>query len=210
MRVTLCLLLCLAAVAADWVEPWYYHDLEGPQFANTTVETIQIRNYAADLWANTIIESNDIKEAGSIGFTRLFDYISGANADKVTIEMTTPVLTTVQPGAGPNCNSSFTVSFYVPYMYQNEQGPLKPTSEDIFIGKIGPLQVAISEFSGFTVQSEIIAKTVELESEVSASSTIKADSSTDIWYFAGYDPPFRITNRHNEVWIPVTVSESKK
>ncbi len=209
MRVTLCLLLCLAAVAADWVEPWYYHNLEGPQFANTTVETIQIRNYAADLWANTIIESNDIKEAGSIGFTRLFDYISGANADKVTIEMTTPVLTTVQPGAGPNCNSSFTVSFYVPYMYQNEQGPPKPSSEDIFIGKIGPLQVAISEFSGFTVQSEIIAKTAELESQVSTSSTIKADSSTDIWYFAGYDPPFRVTNRHNEVWIPVIVSESK-
>lgn len=209
MRITVCLLLCLAVVAADWVAPWYYHDLEGPKFANTTIETVQVRNYAADLWANTIIESNDIKEAGSIGFNRLFDYISGANADKITIEMTTPVLTTVQPGAGPNCNSSFTVSFYVPYMYQNEQGPPEPTSEDIFIGKIGPLEVAVSEFSGFTVQSEIIAKTVELEAEVSASSTVKADSNTDIWYFAGYDPPFRITNRHNEVWIPVTVSGSK-
>ena len=47
--------------------------------------------------------------------------------------MTAPVLNYIQPGAGPNCNSTFTVSFFVPWLYQTEEGPPKPTSDDVFV-----------------------------------------------------------------------------
>lgn len=70
---------------------------------------------------------------GDIAFHRLFDYISGANEASQKIDMTAPVLNYIQPGAGPNCNSTFTVSFFVPWAYQTEEGPPKPTSEDVFI-----------------------------------------------------------------------------
>lgn len=51
-------------------------------------------------------------------FMKLFDYISGANSAKAKIPMTAPVLTKVEPGQGPNCESTFTMSFYNPYNYQ--------------------------------------------------------------------------------------------
>lgn len=200
-------LIAAVSVMADWESPWYYHGLDGPEFTNSTVDNgVEVRAYGSNLWASTNVEGNQLNVALNVGFERLFAYISGANALNTSIPMTTPVLAYVQPGAGPNCNSTFTVSFFVPYEYQTTDGPPKPTSEDVFIESIGPLNVAVSEFDGYAVQTEIIAKTVELEKEVESSSDIQLDTSEDVvdtWWFAGYDPPFRLNNRHNEVWAPV-------
>lgn len=49
---------------------------------------------------------------------KLFDYISGGNSAKTKIPMTAPVVTKIEPGQGPNCESTFTMSFYNPYSYQ--------------------------------------------------------------------------------------------
>lgn len=56
-------------------------------------------------------------------FMKLFDYISGGNSAKAKIPMTAPVLTKIEPGQGPNCESTFTMSFYNPYNYQVCAGP---------------------------------------------------------------------------------------
>ena len=66
----------------------------------------------------TYFEGTQFDIAQNKGFEILFDYISGENEEKIEIDMTTPVLTFVQPGDGPNCASLFTVSFFVPYEYQ--------------------------------------------------------------------------------------------
>ena len=47
------------------------------------------------------------------------------------IDMTAPVATKVLPGQGPNCNSFFTQSFYVPYV--NQADPPKPTNPEVFL-----------------------------------------------------------------------------
>jgi SOUL heme-binding protein len=42
--------------------------------------------------------------------------------------------------------------------------------------------------------------------QISDSSDIAVDTTAenlDTWWFAGYDPPFRVSGRHNEVWVPV-------
>jgi len=49
---------------------------------------------------------------------KLFNYISGGNSAKEKIEMTALVLTKIEPGKGPTCNSTFTMSFYQPWKYQ--------------------------------------------------------------------------------------------
>lgn len=47
------------------------------------------------------------------------------------VEMTAPVSCLIEPGAGPACESTFTVSFYIPEEHQAD--PPKPTDPDVFI-----------------------------------------------------------------------------
>lgn len=202
----LLLVLTIACIAKadDFVAPWYYHGLDGPIFTTTTVDNnVTTRNYVSGLWASTDVLGNNINEANNIGFNRLFDYISGANDQSITIDMTTPVLNYIQPPAGPNCNTTFTVSFYVPYKYQTAAGPPKPTAANVYIQTIPALFVGVTEYDGFAYQKEDLAKVVDLENKIGDSKDVAVDSSTENYYFASYDPPFRLTNRHNEMWVPV-------
>ena len=193
------------ATTDDFVAPWYCHGIDCPTFANSTVSGVEVRQYPSYLWASTNVSSTDLDAAADIGFDRLFDYISGANADGVAIDMTSPVLNRIVPGAGPNCNSTFIISFFVPYSYQADgKPPPQPTSDDVYVSAIGPLTVAVSEFGGFASQKELVARAAKLESDVDkADGLAAADEDSDDWFFAGYDPPFRLTGRHNEIWLPV-------
>ena len=94
----------------DFPAPWFYHGLDGPVYENITA-SLETRSYESALWASTDILTNDINEATSIGFDRLFDYISGANDQSITIDMYsvhpihpyihpyTPLYTLIHPSA---------------------------------------------------------------------------------------------------------------
>ena len=69
--------------------------------------------------------------ASSPMFWKLFNYISGQNAKQIKIPMTAPVSILIEPGAGPNCESTFTMAFYVPAAFQ-EDTP-EPTEEGVSI-----------------------------------------------------------------------------
>lgn len=196
------------ATTDDFVAPWYCHGIDCPAFDNSTISNVEVRQYASFLWASTNVSSTDLDGAENIGFDRLFDYISGANVDGVVIDMTSPVLNRIVPGAGPNCNSTFIISFFVPYSYQeSDNPPPQPTSDDVYISAIGPLTVAVSEFGGFASQKELVARAAKLESDVDKADGLAAadEDGAGSWYFAGYDPPFRLTGRHNEIWLPVNI-----
>jgi len=65
-------------------------------------------------------------------FWKLFNYISGENDRKVKIAMTAPVSVLIEPGSGPNCESTFTMAFYVPDAFQGDDTPI-PTNPDVSI-----------------------------------------------------------------------------
>merc|ERR1712107_422734 len=73
------------------------------------------REYAAMKWVSTDAfdvmphDGPDHKEA-----YKLFNYISGQNSEKMKIPMTAPVSMMIIPGEGPNCESNYTMSFYIP------------------------------------------------------------------------------------------------
>jgi hypothetical protein len=94
------LLALLPCVLAQENEPWFCHGIDCPNFTNTTIDGIEVRNYPSALWASTNISSTNLIEAENIGFDRLFDYISGDNDSGGAIDMTSPVTTRVIPGAG--------------------------------------------------------------------------------------------------------------
>ena len=72
-------------------------------------------------------------------FWKLFKYISGANDKETKIPMTAPVSIYIDPGAGPNCESTFSMAFYIPAEFQ-ENTP-KPTDPDVSIEERPELKV---------------------------------------------------------------------
>jgi hypothetical protein len=79
--------LALAALSAVKAEgEWFCHGIDCPIYTNFSVDSLEIRNYEPALWASTNISSINYGEAVTIGFNRLFDYISEAEVD-----MTAPV-----------------------------------------------------------------------------------------------------------------------
>jgi len=121
--------------------------------------------------------------------------------------MATPVLTYITPGDGPDCASHFKVSFYTPLKYQDDSNPPpEPTNEDVFIETIDPVTVAVTEFAGFATDDIVVQAAAALAQSIQE---VGMEIDGESYFYAGYDPPFRLTNRHNEVWIPVKMSATK-
>eukprot|EP00884_Botryococcus_braunii_P000677 jgi/Botrbrau1/1060/Bobra.0076s0026.1 len=179
-------------------KPWFCHDLDCPSYKviNKT-KTYEIREYKKTVWASSTIPGFIYSIALNTGFMRLFHYISGDNADQAKIDMTAPVLAEVVPGDGPFCRSNFTVSFFVPPQLADTVP--EPTNPDVYISKLPAQRVFVLQFGGFLVDD------FTLSSKASAlTEAVKADGFEiieDKFFTAGYDPPFRLTNRHNEIWV---------
>ncbi|XP_044866822.1 heme-binding protein 2 isoform X2 [Mauremys mutica] len=108
----------------------------------------EVRQYEPAKWVATPIKSMDYDSAISTGFMKLFNYIQGKNEKGMKIEMTAPVTCHVEPGAGPFCESTITVSFYIPSDHQAD--PPKPSESDIFIEN-RPEMIVFVRFPGEVV-----------------------------------------------------------
>jgi len=198
------LLLVAVAHSAQWEAPWFCHGLNCPKFEsvkNMTIDrkSVEIRVYEAAVWSSTVIADTDLEKAEQTGFQRNFQYITGSNSADEDIEMTSPVSNYVQPAQGPYCTTNFTVSFYAPWAFQPPHDPPpKPSDATVHLRTLREMTVAVTSFSGFGEENVVIAKAAEL-SELLRSSKLEYDQNN--WFFAGYDPPFRVTGRHNEIWI---------
>ena len=144
------------------------------------------------------IISTSFDDAVQTGFNRLFGYINGTNSENKPIPMTCPVLDYVIKDGKRDV---YKISFYVPYQYQPpNKGPPKPTNPTVFLETIPEMVVGVIAFDGFANEQEDEQNVEKIEKALNADS-LSYDSNN--WYSAGYDPPFRIANRHNEVWVQV-------
>ncbi|XP_076469144.1 heme-binding protein 2-like [Babylonia areolata] len=158
-------------------------------------ERYEERCYLPAKWVSTTVKGISLEEGMSKGFRRLFRYISGENENNVKVEMTAPVTTWVEPGEGPNCESSFTVAFYIPSEHQ--ANPPKPSSSLVFIEDRPQFSAYVTTFGGFASEKIWVQKAVELGDAIGDHSQFN-----DAQYFtAGYDPPFKPFGRTNEVWF---------
>ncbi|XP_070589710.1 heme-binding protein 2 isoform X1 [Erythrolamprus reginae] len=171
--------------------------LGGPEKRlNRKAPDYEIRQYESAKWVCTSLRTIDWDAAINAGFMKLFNYIKGKNERGTKIAMTAPVTCYVQPGAGPFSESITTVAFYLPSQYQ--ANPPKPSDPDVFIESKSAITVYVRSFGGF-------AKAKRNQDEIQAlAETLKRDGRTfqeRIYYTAGYDSPFKLLNRHNEVWL---------
>jgi len=157
------------------------------------------------------------------GFEALFQYISGANVEKTKVEMTAPVRNYIIPGAGPFCKSNFTISFYLPFIWQDKTPPT-PTGSGVSIMTVNPGTYAVTRyarqkktnivsyffrislltllwsFPGTATQVDITQNAAKLAQTLRSDGV---DFDTTFYISAGYDPPYRVIDRHNEVWFSV-------
>ncbi|KAK3101326.1 hypothetical protein FSP39_002707 [Pinctada imbricata] len=110
--------------------------------------------------------------------------------------MTVPVTGKVEPGAGPNCESTFTVSFFIPPIHQ-EKPPL-PTDPDVFIEERPEMTVLVQKFGGFANEDNWINEAEKLTKKVQ-DNHVHCDQNC--WYTVGYNSPFQLFGRTNEVWF---------
>ena len=128
---------------------------------------------------------------------RLFDYIDGNNKDEVKVPMTAPVLADVEPSCGPFCKQTFTISFFVPFHLH--EAPPAPNNPDITITCTPAFTAYVSEAGGFKLDDYSLGLMASALSDALSADGI--EYVDDHWFVAGYDPPFRIKDRHTEIWF---------
>mmetsp|Transcript_1961 Transcript_1961/g.5434 ORF Transcript_1961/g.5434 Transcript_1961/m.5434 type:complete len:208 (+) Transcript_1961:47-670(+) len=203
MKVIIAVLATLTVVSSAWEEPAFCKGLNCPVFETVYSDpeaNVTYRVYEGALWASTNITSISYEDAVNEGFNRLFDYISGANEGNVKIDMTTPVDTKVLAGPGPFCESTFVVSFYVPYIYQDDANPPpEPTNPDVYIQYFPQSKKAQYGFDGYAFSFK---KWIEPTQYLFNYLVAQGESfESEFYYTNGYDSPFAIFSRHNEVWV---------
>ncbi|XP_074078172.1 heme-binding protein 2-like [Macrotis lagotis] len=167
-------------------------NLESPKWspAEVAVPGCELRHYETSLWASTVIRDESQKEALRQGLRKLLHYIQGENETETKIEMAVPVTCLVQPGT-----NEYKVSFFVPPKHQHS--PPEPTDPDVFLEQRKPAAVFVRSFGGFASvekfnkEAKILADILQKEGQ---------SFHSDFYFTAGYNRPFTLFNRHNEVW----------
>eukprot|EP00511_Aplanochytrium_stocchinoi_P005098 CAMPEP_0204826466 /NCGR_PEP_ID=MMETSP1346-20131115/4153_1 /ASSEMBLY_ACC=CAM_ASM_000771 /TAXON_ID=215587 /ORGANISM="Aplanochytrium stocchinoi, Strain GSBS06" /LENGTH=219 /DNA_ID=CAMNT_0051954507 /DNA_START=141 /DNA_END=797 /DNA_ORIENTATION=- len=180
---------------------WFCHGIACPDFKNVTGKgNFELREYPKSQWVSTEVQIKSYDEftsAQNTAFMRLFHYISGENEANSKIDMTAPVLTKITPGQGPFCASTLQISFFVPPELAGKAP--KPTND----------KVVFTEFRGTvwvknfkTPPPEPDGKKVTEEAKAFGDKLIESNNKflSEPYYFAAYDPPFRLFGRHDEIW----------
>jgi len=161
-----------------------------------STDLYEVREYSDTEWVATTFEDSHFAVAITRGFARLFEYISGANEDSKKLKMTSPVATKISLGTDMQPTGNYSVAFYVPVDFQGKAP--KPTSNDVCVVSVGKKTVYVSSFGGFATEGKLLEEAATLGKALVADGY---DVSTDGFLFASYDPPYRLTGRHNEVWV---------
>ncbi|XP_036942098.1 heme-binding protein 2 [Acanthopagrus latus] len=172
--------------------------LQNPKFTaeEKQGEDYEVRTYQPTKWVSTTLSAMEWDTAMNAGFRRLFNYIQGNNGNKVKVEMTAPVSCRVDPGAGPTCESQFTMSFYVPEEHQ--ENPPEPSDPDVFVEHRKEFTVYVRRYGGFSNEKAKREELLKLLESLQRDGVQYVDKP---FYTAGYDSPFKLTNRRNEVWV---------
>ena len=135
-------------------------------------------------------------KAAQDGFDLLFKYISEANSANEKIPMASPVATKIVPGPGSTGEKNFTVLFFTPFAYQANTPT--PTDPRLALVSLPAITAYVASFGGYESDAELQEKTSELVNYLNKDVVAYVK---DFYFTAGYDPPFRVIGRHNEVWL---------
>ena len=148
----------------------------------------EIRDYEASLFTTVKLSSKGYKNTSRKGFSILAGYIFGDNDKNKKIAMTSPVAMSLE--------DSVTMMFMVPREFDKKTLP-KPNQSQINFVEEPAKKIAAISFTGWA-NDEKIAK---YQKKLKLILEIENISYTNQFYFFGYNPPYEIFNRKNEVIV---------
>ena len=151
----------------------------------------EIRFYPAVTIATINSNAKTYKELSGPGFRKLAGYIFGGNEADAKISMTSPVHMDIN-------DSVSTMSFVMPSAYNEEKLP-KPNDPSVLIKKTSDEYVAAIRFSGFASDNDLKIYSEKLKNRLKE----EGISTIGHYRFLGYNPPFQLIGRRNEIIVCV-------
>ena len=151
-------------------------------------KTFEIRTYEDALFTSVKLSTNDYKNSSSQGFSILAGYIFGDNERNEKIAMTSPVAMSLE--------DSTTMMFMVPKKFDKNTLP-KPNQSLIEFKREPAKTVAAIQFKGWANDKRIKEYKQQLQTALDAQGILY----TDRFFFLGYNAPYEVFNRKNEVIV---------
>jgi hypothetical protein len=160
-------------------------------------DKFEVRQYEATLFTSVKLSTNEYEKGSSQGFSILAGYIFGGNETNEKIAMTSPVAMSLE--------DSMTVMFMVPKKMNKESLP-KPNQSKIEFKEEPAKTVAAIRFGGWANSDKIESHKQQLIAALEAENI----GYTNNFFFLGYNAPYEVANRKNEVIVELKDYPTKK
>ena len=151
-------------------------------------DQFEIRKYESALFSGVKLTGKTYKETSSNGFRILAGYIFGANDKNQKIAMTSPVV--MQLG------DTSKMYFKVPDGYTVEELPQPQNTNIVFENQAEKIMAAV-RFDGWANDEKIQQYTTILKDALAKENI----NHTNVFCFFGYNPPYELINRRNEIAV---------
>ena len=169
---------------------------EYPYEVINTYQSFEIRRYEEALFTSIRLNSTSYKQGSSKGFSILANYIFGGNDRKQRIAMTSPVAMTLE--------DNMRVMFMIPHSLERGDMPL-PNEKSIDFVREPEKLLAVLNFGGWSNDRKIAKYKAQLTDAL-----VKEGIAHDNKFFIfGYNPPYEIFNRRNEVAVEILYDSMK-
>ncbi|MFN4912265.1 MAG: SOUL family heme-binding protein [Bacteroidota bacterium] len=155
----------------------------------------EIRFYPPAIFATTRSAAKSYRELGSSGFRKIAGYIFGNNETSAKIAMTAPVHMDIN-------EKGSSMSFVMPSEYSLDKLP-RPADTRVELHESPAVYMAAIEFSGYANDQKIKQYADQL-SQIIIKKGIKTIGSPT---YLGYNAPYEIIGRKNEVVIAIEWKE---
>jgi len=193
------IILGIAAVAFIGVQIFFMNGQRNietyPYKVDKKYNYFEIRSYEATLFTSVNMSGNKYKESSSKGFSVLAGYIFGGNKKNEKIAMTSPVAMSL--------GDSTTMMFMVPKKFNKETLP-QPNESQIKFREEPAKTVAAISFSGWANDEKIEKFKQQLITALNA----EGIKFSNRFYFLGYNAPFEVFNRKNEIIVELETAAS--
>ena len=181
-------------VVAISVVAFKNRDIETPNYTVIQrIDKVEIRQYPNMVVAKTSLTSGSFDTSGSQGFRSIAGYIFGGNEQNQKIAMTAPVVM--------NLGDSASMYFVMPSAYKKDALP-RPSASNVTIEEEVSKTLAVLQYGGFSSDEKIKSHCEQLKKSL----TEQGIKTVGSFMYMGYNAPWDVVNRRNEVAIEVVLN----